>query len=229
MKLNGITDVFFDLDHTLWDFDKNSKLTFDKIFKINDIEVDLDEFVSVYEPINFQYWKLYREEKIDKKNLRFNRLQDTFTILKLQVHETTINKLSDDYITYLSTYNHLFNNAVEILHYLSKDYQLHIITNGFNQVQRKKLVNSKIDVFFKSVTDSESVGVKKPNSKIFNHAITLANTSPEQSIMIGDNLEADIYGALNVGIDAIFYNLNNTSVDNGIKQITSLQELKDYL
>ena len=169
MKINGITDVFFDLDHTLWDFDKNSALTFGKIFDLNSIKVDLDTFLFFYEPINLKYWKLYREEKIEKKALRFGRLNDAFLAMDHQIQEDQIVKLSEDYITYLSTFNYLFENTFEVLDYLYQHYNLHIITNGFEEVQHKKLTRSKIIHYFDTITNSEMVGVKKPNPKIFNN------------------------------------------------------------
>lgn len=229
IKLNGITDVFFDLDHTLWDFDKNSALTFNKIFEINNLKVDLSHFLSHYEPINLNYWKLYREEKIEKEALRFGRLNDAFLAIDITVETELIYKLSDDYITHLTSYNHLFDNTFEILDYLSTTYNLHIITNGFEEVQYGKLTKSNIHHYFKTVTNSEMVGVKKPNPKIFNYALQLANTNASKSVMIGDNYEADILGALETGMDAIFFDINNVKLDNKTKQINTLLDLKKYL
>lgn len=229
MKLKNISHVFFDLDHTLWDFDKNSGLTFQKIFELNNIEINLKEFLKVYEPINFNYWKLYREEKIDKVSLRYKRLSDAFEILNHKVKSRVINKIADDYIDYLCTFNHLFDGTIEILDYLSSKYQLHIITNGFKEAQQGKLNNANLNHYFKTVTNSEMVGVKKPNPKIFNHALSIANANIEQSIMIGDNLEADVYGALNMGLDAICYNYHNEDVIHGVKFVDNLLELKHYL
>ncbi len=229
MKINGITDVFFDLDHTLWDFDKNSALTFNKIFKLNNIEVSIVEFLSHYEPINLKYWKLYREEKIEKKALRFGRLNDAFLAMKHQLDENLIFKLSDDYIKYLTTFNHLFENTFEILDYLNLNYNLHIITNGFEEAQHKKLSSSKIIHYFNTVTNSEMVGVKKPNPKIFNYALNLANTEIDRSIMIGDSYEADIIGAKSIGMDVIFFDINDTVIDTDIKQVNNLISLKNYL
>lgn len=228
-KLNGITDVFFDLDHTLWDFEKNSALTFDRIFKLNRIPIELDEFLKHYIPINFQYWKLYREERIKKEALRFARLNDTFKALELSVEERIINQLSEDYIKYLSAFNFLMEDATSILDYLQSNYKLHIITNGFNEVQHKKMDKSNIIHYFKTITNSEIAGVKKPNPKIFDFALNLAKAKPEQSVMIGDSLEADVEGALNMGMDAIFFNPNNVSFNGGIKGVSKLIELKTYL
>lgn len=229
MKINNISHVFFDLDHTLWDFDKNSALTFKKIFEINNIEADLDEFLDIYVPINFQYWKLYREEKIDKATLRYVRLDDAFKLLNLKVKSTMIYKLSDDYITFLNTFNHLFEGTIEILEYLSPKYKLHIITNGFKEVQQGKLNNSDIDKYFQTVTNSEMVGVKKPNPKIFKYALNKAKANKGNSIMIGDNYEADILGALNFGVDAICFNYHNETLGKDVKHVDNLLELKKYL
>lgn len=228
MKYNYITDIFFDLDHTLWDFDKNSELAFDKIFKINKIDIELTKFLEVYVPANLRYWKLFRENKIDKETLRFKRLNEVFLQLGKSFDRNMILKLSEDYITYLSTFDHLFDGTIEILEYLKPNYNLHIITNGFQEVQHKKIKNSKIDHFFNTITNSEMVGVKKPDPKIFNHALQLAKTKPEKSIMIGDNYEADILGALNIGLDAICFNYHNEDLNDDIKQISHLTSLKEY-
>jgi len=229
MRYKNITDIFFDLDHTLWDFDKNSGLTFEKIFKINGVNIDVSEFLKHYEPINMNYWKRYREEKIDKESLRFARLQDTFQAVNISVEKEIIYQLAEDYITHLSSFNHLFEGTIELLEYLEPKYNLHIITNGFHQVQNEKLKNSNMDTYFKTVTNSETVGVKKPNPKIFNHALDVAKTTKAQSIMIGDNYEADILGALDFGIDAICFNYHKISLDSKIKKVDSLFELRQYL
>jgi putative hydrolase of the HAD superfamily len=229
MTQRKITDVFFDLDHTLWDFDKNSALTFQKIFTTHNLSVPFDDFIKIYEPINLNYWKLYREERIDKPSLRYGRLKDSFDLLNFKVEDELIHILSEDYIKYLTTFNHLFDGALEILIYLNTNYKLHIITNGFEEAQYRKIKNSKIDHFFKTVTNSEMVGVKKPNPLIFNHALSLAQTSPEQSVMIGDNLEADILGAMNVGFDVILFNHHRVTVDASIKKVDTLLQIKNYL
>ena len=229
MKIEGIKHIFFDLDHTLWDFDKNSALTFEKIFDIHQLDVNAKDFLAVYEPINLNYWKLYREEKIDKKNLRYKRLKDSFDAINYDVTDDIINQLSEDYITYLTTFNHLFDGTVSILEHLQEDYHLHIITNGFEEAQQKKMDNANISKYFKTITNSERAGVKKPNPIIFNHALSLAKAKPEESLMIGDNYEADILGALDVGLDVILYNYHDYKVEQCIKQVKQLKDLKKYL
>ncbi|WP_456441168.1 YjjG family noncanonical pyrimidine nucleotidase [Psychroserpens sp.] len=229
MKIKDIKHVFFDLDHTLWDFDKNSALAFDKIFEIHQINIDRNQFLSMYEPINLNYWKLYREEKIDKSNLRYKRLKDTFDAIEFEVSDDTINQLSEDYITYLTTFNHLFEGTFDLLEHLKVHYKLHIITNGFDEAQQKKMDNAKISQYFETVTNSEIAGVKKPNPIIFKYALNVAKAEPHESIMIGDNIEADVLGALDMGFDAILFNYHNYNAESHIKQVKTLLDIKMYL
>ena len=229
MKIENIKHVFFDLDHTLWDFDKNSSLTFQKIFELHKLELEINEFIKVYEPINLKYWKLYREEQIDKASLRYGRLKDSFDLLNFQADDELIHQLSVDYIEHLASFNHLFEGTLDLLDYLHPKYELHIITNGFEEVQLRKMTSSNITKYFKTITNSEMAGVKKPNPIIFNHALEVANAKPHESIMIGDSYEADILGALNVGYDAIFFNYNNQTIEAKIKQVKDLLEIKMYL
>lgn len=228
MKLDHITDIFFDLDHTLWDFDRNSELTFKKIFRMNQINIHLDDFLKIYVPKNLEYWKLYRENKIDKESLRFARLNDVFTLLNTSIDPKMIIKLSEDYIEHLASFDHLLEGTLELLTYLRPNYRLHIITNGFREVQTRKMKSSNILHYFDTITDSEMVGVKKPNPRIFNHAFGISKANPENSIMVGDNYEADILGALDYGFDAICYNYHKEDLDAKIKQVNKLLELKAY-
>ncbi len=226
---NNITDVFFDLDHTLWDFEKNSALAFETVFKMQDLEISMSEFLQFYVPINREYWERYRKDEISQKQLRYGRLKDTFELIHYTVSDELVELLSLEYIHYLPKFNHLFEGTIEILDYLKPKYNLHIITNGFAEIQENKLNNSYITHYFKSITNSEMAGVKKPNSLIFDYAINLAKTKKENSIMIGDCIEADIQGALDAGLDAIFFNENGISVPETIKQIKHLLELKKHL
>ncbi|WP_179354542.1 YjjG family noncanonical pyrimidine nucleotidase [Winogradskyella vidalii] len=224
-----IKHVFFDLDHTLWDFDKNSGLTFEKIFDLNKIEIEINDFLPVYEPINFNYWKLFREDKVTKSALRYGRLKDAFDGLGVLVDDAVIHNLSESYIDNLSTFNHLFDGTFEILDYLKDKYELHIITNGFEEVQERKLAASNIKHYFKTVTNSEMVGVKKPNPKIFNFALNLAKATAEESIMIGDNIEADIEGAAKIGMQTIHFDYKNSENNHSYKRITNLRTLTTHL
>ncbi|MEN9928812.1 MAG: Pyrimidine 5-nucleotidase YjjG [Bacteroidota bacterium] len=224
--MKQITDIFFDLDHTLWDFDKNSELAFDRIFKEKFPDVATSKFVEVYAPINQACWKLYQVDTITHDQLRYKRLKDSFDALQYTISDEEINQIAIDYIDYLPLNNQLFEGAIELLEYLKPKYQLHIITNGFAEVQYKKLHNSGISDYFKSVTNSEMAGVKKPNPKIFEHALSVANTTKERSIMIGDCIDADVKGALSFGMDAIYFNEQKKEVPLEVKQVHHLLDLK---
>ena len=229
MQNNNITHIFFDLDHTLWDFEKNSALAFEKVFYKHSIDVDLNVFLVHYIPLNLKYWELYRHEKVTQMQLRYGRLKDAFDLLNYEIDDATIDLLSKEYIHYLPQFNHLFDGTIEVLEYLKSKYNLHIITNGFQEVQAGKMKNSGIEQYFQTITNSEMAGVKKPNPKIFEFALSLANAKKENSIMIGDCIDADVQGALDFGIDAIHFNENKIQIPNYIKQVNSLIELKKYL
>ncbi|MBC7525692.1 MAG: noncanonical pyrimidine nucleotidase, YjjG family [Flavobacterium sp.] len=226
--MKHITDIFFDLDHTLWDFEKNSALALAKVFKENEINVNLNEFLIHYVPINMKYWELYRHEQVTQTELRYGRLKDSFDLLGFKIDNDKINAISEQYIQYLPHFNHLFEGTVSILEYLKPNYNLHIITNGFQEVQAGKMKNSGIDIYFKTITNSEMAGVKKPNPKIFELALNLAKVKKENAIMVGDCLDADVNGALNFGIDAIHFNEHKIEIPSHIKQINHLTELKKY-
>ena len=224
-----IEHIFFDLDHTLWDFEANSAKAFGFIFNENNMDINLNEFLNYYKPINEKYWKLYREEKVSKPVLRYNRLKESFDALQYAISDKQIDHLAKIYIDNLPNYNTLFDGTVEILSYLITKYQLHIITNGFEEVQLLKMEKSEILHFFDKVITSESVGVKKPNPIIFNHALKVTEASAEKSVMIGDNLEADIEGAQRIGMHTIFFNYHKQPVNNGTISVNRLMDIKQHL
>ncbi|WP_224483798.1 YjjG family noncanonical pyrimidine nucleotidase [Robertkochia aurantiaca] len=224
-----VTDVFFDLDHTLWDFERNSALTFARILPENAIELELEIFLREYVPANLKFWRMFREDRITKDELRHIRLKTVFDKLNYKIDNRKIKKIANDYLTYLPTFNHLFSDAEEILNYLKETYRLHIITNGFAAVQKGKLINSGIDHFFDIVVNSEMAGVKKPNPYIFHLALKKAAVRPESAVMIGDSLEADVLGALSVGMQAVYYNSKNETAPDGIIEIKRLTDIKTIL
>jgi len=205
MIIEKPTDIFFDLDHTLWDFEKNSEITFNLIFDKHNINIDIVPFMKIYKPINMKYWDMYRKNQIDSENLRYFRLKEVFDALKIKSDKKLINLIAKEYIDNLSNQIHLFPDTIRILNYLANKYRLHIITNGFEKIQHKKIKTSKIDHFFKTVTTAEGSGYKKPDKRIFQYALEKAKTHQKQSLMIGDSLEADIKGAKDFGIEAIYF------------------------
>lgn len=226
INTHSVTDIFFDLDHTLWDFEKNSGLAFNEIFIELNFPFSLDVFLKLYNPINHAQWKLYRENKITQEDLRFNRLNMTFEKLNYSASIGLIDKISEQYITYLSTFPHLFEGAIELLEALKNRFRLHIISNGFDKVQQFKIENSGIESFFEFVFTAEKVGFKKPHPEIFIQSLKTVNTTAEASIMIGDSFEADILGALNQGMQAIHFNSHNEEIHDKCPIVYSLAELK---
>lgn len=226
----NLEHIFFDLDHTLWDFEKNSALTFGKILPEAGVDINFDNFLFTYIPINSKYWKLYREDKVSKAKLRYARLKETFDALKCEVSDEVIRHLSEEYIRQLPNFNHLFEGTFELLDYLKDKYQLHMITNGFEEVQTLKMSKSGILDYFQKIITSESVGVKKPNPRVFQFALSKAQALPENSMMIGDNLEADIQGALEVGMRAIHFNPEDIKdIPENVISVAKLLEIKQYI
>ena len=224
-----IKSVFFDLDHTLWDFEKNSELSFKKIFKKYTITINFEKFIEAYIPINFKYWKLYRNGEISKEFLRYNRVKEVFNLFDYEIDDKIINNISHDYIEFLPENNKLMDGAIEILEYLKPKYRLFIITNGFREVQDKKLKNSKIKHYFEAIYDSESVGVKKPDPKIFKHALKDSGSNANESLMVGDNYEADVLGAKKLRINTLHFVAHGEEIHNKNETIFKLIELKSIL
>ena len=201
--------IFFDLDHTLWDFNRNSRETLEELFEIYSlknygIEV-FEDFVTTYRQVNDLKWDEYRKGLIDKNTLRKTRFYDT--LLRFEIdHPELAAEIDHEYISRSPHKTNLFPHALEVLGYLSEKYQLHIITNGFTEVQDIKLTKSGLKPFFTHKITSEIVGVNKPDPKIFAHALHLANAKRKESIMIGDNLQVDCVGARRVGIDQVYFN-----------------------
>lgn len=229
MMQSKITDVFFDLDHTLWDFDKNSALAFQRVFLKHKIDLDINAFILAYEPINLIYWKKYREDLIGKEQMRKGRLLETFEKLKLSIAHHKIDELAHSYIQELPGDNYLLEGTQKILHYLNSKYRLHIITNGFQEVQFLKLKRSKIDTYFQTVTTSDEVGKKKPHPNIFDFALHRAGVEARNSVMIGDSFEADILGANSAGMNTLFFNARGEKVISPYLDIKTLSEIVKHL
>lgn len=229
MRISGKKAVFFDLDHTLWDFEKNSAIAFQTIIEKYQLGISHNEFNAHYSPINAKYWKLYRDGEISQQDLRYGRLKDTFNLLEFEVSDALLHTVSEEYIELLPVNSYLHEGTVEILDYLKSRYSLHIITNGPDKVQELKLKNSNLTHYFDTITNSELAGCKKPHAGIFEYALNLAKAEKTESIMIGDCIEADVQGALDFGLDAIFYNEHKQEVSSAIKQVNHLLDLKTIL
>jgi putative hydrolase of the HAD superfamily len=201
--------LFFDLDHTLWDFEKNSKSALKQIFKETGLHEKIESFSSfhgVYKNNNRLLWRQYGSGKLTKEILRTKRFEDTLKYFNID-DKVLIEDLSSAYLSVSPYQKNLFPNALETLAYLQKEkYQMHIITNGFREVQHIKLREAGLAPFFDIVVCSEDVGVNKPNPLVFNHALDRAGATKIKSVMIGDDYEVDYLGALSAGMKAIFFN-----------------------
>ncbi len=203
------TDVFFDLDRTLWDFDTNSRASVDDLIDKYDLLSkgipSKDEFFQVYTAINNILWERYRKGSIAKaelKVLRYEKVLRHFGIFNHEMAEI----FGREYLEILVTKKNVFPGTHKILEYLKPKYRMHIITNGFEEVQDKKMNTAGLTDFFEVVITSEAAGVRKPNPGIFEFALAKTNANVESSIMIGDDLPVDILGAKDFGMDQIYFN-----------------------
>ena len=201
--------VFFDLDRTLWDFDAAAEVAFERIYEQYDLESlgipSAHEFHEVYHPLNEQLWVLYRADQITKEEL--NRTRFLKPLEHYGIHDVDLaDHLSEDYVYWSPRIVRLVPGTMELLDYLRPKYHLHLITNGFQEVQHTKLSGSGMEPYFETLTVSEEVGVKKPNPEIFLYALNKAHATAEESIVIGDEMAVDIDGARAAGIDQVFFN-----------------------
>lgn len=209
--------LFFDLDHTIWDFETNSRETLLEVFQQNELHQtltpDFDGFYERYSYHNKRLWDRYHHGFIKQEDLRWKRMWHTLIDYK-NGSEKLARDMSQQYLEILPLKTALFPYTIEIIEYLiGKKYTLHLITNGFEEVQWGKLRNSKIDHYFKEVITSEKAMALKPNKEIFDYALNAAGAVKQESIMIGDNLDADIRGAMEAGWDTVFVNHIGESTD----------------
>lgn len=234
------THLFFDLDNTLWDFNRNSRQAIYETFlhfKLDDRGLDFDEFFNTYSAHNDRLWQQYRKKEIHKNELKRQRFQATFDDLSIEGIDAV--QMNDHYLGVMPLQTILVEGALDVLSLLKKqNYRLFIITNGFSEVQHKKMENSGLASFFEKVFISEEVKTPKPGREIFEYAITSTNARKTKSLMIGDDWEVDVLGAVNNGINAIYFNqgfIKKTEekrigvADSGIAEIDRLAELLNLL
>lgn len=203
-------DLFFDLDHTIWDFELNSKETLLDLHHKYQLEAKgithFDEFYSKYSEHNHRLWDRYTKGFIKQDELRWKRIY--LSLLDYKIADEKLSKeMSHDYLDILPDKTNLFPYTHEILEYLqNKGYKMHLITNGFQAVQFKKIQNSDLAKYFIEVITSEASNSLKPNKEIFDYAFAKTGATASNSIMIGDNQDADIKGGINAGMDTIFVN-----------------------
>ncbi|HPK04300.1 MAG TPA: YjjG family noncanonical pyrimidine nucleotidase [Bacteroidales bacterium] len=232
MQRKNYTHIFFDLDHTLWDFDANNRITFDEILKKHDLYnsgiKNIDNFLEIYDPYNKMLWDLYKKGSIEKNYLSYRRFE--LTLLHLGIDNTELAKaMAADYIQISPTKTRLKEGAIEVLEYLQSHYILGLLTNGFNEIQYLKIRNSGLEKYFPFVVTSEEAGSKKPDTGIFEFILNKTNTNRNECIYIGDEPETDIVGAAAAGIDSVLVTFGKyfgeTPATFTIKTLYQLKEI----
>lgn len=220
--------LFFDWDNTLWDFYANSSESFqDTFFSYKlDSRISFEEFTNLYHYHNDRLWAQYREGKISKEHLRFERFVLTFNHFGIEDREFMV-RFANEYLFGTAKKKNLVPHAREVVEILSRNCRLHIITNGFQEVQHEKIAFSGLASFFHTITTSDEAGALKPEPAIFELALSKAGAKKQESLMIGDDYVPDILGARSFGIDQVFYNPNNEEINNkrATFEITSLEHL----
>jgi YjjG family noncanonical pyrimidine nucleotidase len=225
--------IFFDLDHTLWDYERNCKATIIEIYEkyalekrnIQSAELLYEQFLKT----NYYLWDLYDSHQITSDELRHRRFREIFTYFGNDDH-SICDKLNQVYLEINPKKPYLIDGALDILNYLAPKYTLHIITNGFEDFQNEKMNASGISLFFTTKITSEKAKARKPETRMFEYALNITEATVNECIMIGDNYETDIKGAKNIGMDYFYYNPENKKCENkGKSEIKHLLELKTFL
>jgi putative hydrolase of the HAD superfamily len=224
--------IFFDLDRTLWDFNKNSTETLIdiiKVFHLEDIVPDANEFVRLFHYYNDKLWDDFRDGKIRKQLLRLERFR--LLLNRYEISEKkTIEKISQFYLNTSPTKPALIGDCVELLNYLGPKYKLYVLSNGFYDVQLTKIINSGISKYFTKLFTSDRIGFAKPDKRIYEYAVRSIHAHKEECLMIGDDVKNDIDGAKNADIDQVYYNPDKISFSSQpTYEIHKLLELKSIL
>lgn len=230
--------LFIDLDNTLYDFTGNSREAYRAVYSLLDYDRWFDSFehyYSIYEEYNLQLWALYAEGKITKDKLNAERYAHPLRVMGVHDAEFVGARFWDEAMKRLPLGSRLMPHAREVLEYLRPRYRMYILSNGFTELQSRKMHSAGIEGYFDGVILSEDIGVNKPNPEIFYHALRVAGVGASEALMIGDNLEVDIAGASRVGIDQVYYDIA-ASGGNAVSLqpsptyvVTSLLDLKGIL
>lgn len=228
--------LFIDLDNTLYDFSGNSREAYIAVYNLLDYNRwfrSFEHYYEIYEEYNLRLWALYAEGKITKEHLNAERYSHPLRVVGAPTPEAIGAQFWDEAMKRLPLGSRLMPHAKEILTYLRPKYKMYILSNGFTELQSRKMQSAGIAHYFDGMILSEDIGVNKPNPDIFTHALQVAESTAEESLMIGDNYEVDIEGAQRVGIDQVFYNISKKDLSPEHPMptftITSLLELKEIL
>jgi putative hydrolase of the HAD superfamily len=225
------THLFFDLDHTLWDFETNSVATLQTLYHEHQLAErgipDFEDFNAVYHEINDKLWDRFRKGFLSREDLRWKRMWQTLIHYRIS-DERLAHQMSEHYLDILPEQTAVFPYCIELMEYcLAKNYGMHLITNGFELTQMQKLKNASLDKYFQQLITSERAMSMKPQREIFEYALRETGASAKQSLMIGDALEIDVLGAMQVGMDQVYFNPNGLSHNE--KPTYEIRNLKEML
>jgi putative hydrolase of the HAD superfamily len=222
--------IYFDLDHTLWDYDTNARETLTELFdefQLDQCFLSADAFIKRFYFVNYQLWDKYNKGEIDRAFIRKNRFREVLDGRK-EANDAYFEEMSDYFVHRCPHKPHLMPGALDVVKTLSENYRLGIMTNGFDDVQHIKLEKSGLMPFFEVIITSESSRARKPDVAIFEHALELSSLKQDQVVMVGDNLSTDILGATQAGWHSWWYNPDRQDGDHR-HQIYHLKELLDLL
>lgn len=233
-RIKNIHHIFFDLDHTLWDFDRNAAATLSAIYvdhKLDEIGVSSAEhFVETFTVHNREIWRRLEAKEITHDYLREERFKYIMRAINVEMSNELSNAINSQFLETLSNFTHLIDGTIDLLDYLAPKYEMHILSNGFDDIQRKKLQLSGLEKYFKNLITFDTAQVRKPDVGIFQAAMKLANAKPENCLMIGDTIDADVKGALGVGMTAVWYDANAEKCPiAGVHHIKHLSALKKII
>jgi len=225
--------IFFDLDHTLWDYESNSCDTLNELYTQYNLKergvTSCENLNTQFRLVNNKLWDLFDRGKITSDVIRKERFPQILAAFQIR-DEKLCADLAHDYITECPKKGKLMPHAIETLDYLSQYYDMSVITNGFEEIQHCKLKAGSLTSYFDHIITSERAGNRKPSCEIFNFALSCHGIKNHQAIMIGDNLITDIGGACNAYIDAVFFNPEkNAHEGHYMREIHSLAELQGFL
>jgi putative hydrolase of the HAD superfamily len=225
--------IFFDLDHTIWDYDRNSSEVLLDLYEEHELAQRgihvADQFIALFDKINAHMWSQYNKSLIDRSYIRQERF--VMILAHFGINDRALSDtLSEQYLYACPKKSHLMPHAREVLNHLQEaNYKLHILTNGFDDVQKIKIEASGLASFFEHVITSDNSGAKKPSREIFDYALHISSASLHDSIMIGDNLQTDILGARNINMDQVFYNpggkVHQANVTYEVHCLSSLKKI----
>lgn len=228
---NGVTTLFFDLDHTLWDFERNSSLaleeTLENLGLVGRNGLTAENFIKRYHVINDRMWDQYRRGQIEKSALRSRRFDEALALFSIR-ERGLAERFADMYLSLCPVKKNLFPGAQDVLEKLSARYPVWLLTNGFSEVQAVKIENPGIKPYISGMVTSEEADAKKPSREIFDYAVKRAGAEASRSAMIGDDLENDVHAALAAGFaQAVWFNPSGAAGDISDSRISVVKSLDE--